>query len=80
MTCPRARAEDSEEEAKLLPAEPLFFPLSQAFTPGSLPGSDLIPFSGPLSLGPWCRVGCLLVWFLFFAELRNSGKGRGEEK
>ena len=21
-----------------------------------------------------------LVWFLFFAELRNSGKGRGEEK
>lgn len=52
MTCPRARAEDSEEEAKLLPAKPLFFPLSQASTPGSLPDSFQWSFEpGPLLPG-----------------------------
>lgn len=47
--------EDSEEGAKQgsggqgLPAEPLFFPLSQASAPGSLPGSDPIPLNGTLT-------------------------------
>lgn len=63
--------EDSEEGAKQgsggqgLPAEPLFFPLSQASAPGSLPGSDRIPLNGTLSVGPWGFFVCFIWGFVF---------------
>ena len=63
--------QDAEEEAKQgsggqgLPADPLFFPLSKASSPHSLPGSDWIPLKGTLSPGPWGFFVCFILGFVF---------------